>query len=155
MKRNTTRFLLVLLMMLSLCFLCTACEGDTESVESTKSSTISPQKNPNEGRGDIVSEVTVNEVGLYEGFWISEITDQYDYILFDAEGNWYLCSGVDTIDEGYLWYDQESDTTYIYSSMAGAADGGSLELEGARLYITTLGYFNNIDAVVGQDDYTG
>ena len=98
MKRNTTRFLLVLLMMLSLCFLCTACEGDTESVESTKSSTISPQKNPNEGRGDIVSEVTVNEVGLYEGFWISEITDQYDYISFDAEGNWYLCSGVDAID---------------------------------------------------------
>ena len=58
MKRNTTRFLLVLLMMLSLCFLCTACGGGAGSVESAESagsaesSTISPQDDPNEGLGD-------------------------------------------------------------------------------------------------------
>ena len=52
MKRNTTRFLLVLLMMLSLGFLCTACGGGAGSVESAESSTISPKDDPNEGLGD-------------------------------------------------------------------------------------------------------
>ena len=146
MKRNTTRFLLVLMMLLSLCFLCTACGGSDESVENSKSpesssSTISPQKNPNEGRGDIISEITADEAGLYKGFWLGTAGNQYD-IGIDEDGNWQLYSNGDVIDDGYLLYDTEGDTTYIYSYQTGAADGGWLELDGQQLYITTIGYFD-------------
>ena len=93
---------------------------------------------------------TVNEAGLYEGIWLGDVDNQYDYIEFDADGNWQLYSGDDAIDDGYLWYDAESDTTYIYSYQSSAIDGGYVEAEGDRLYITTLGYFNYGD---GMENY--
>lgn len=90
-----------------------------------------------------------NDFSMYEGIWMSEVTNQYDHIAFNADGSWNLCSGVDVIDEGYLWYDPECDTTYIHSNPVGAADGGQVELDGNRLYITTLGYF---EKVLDEDD---
>lgn len=157
MKQKMTKFLLLMLA-LALCLGVTACGGDTESAQSVKSaeySMISPEDDPSEGLDGDVSEVRVKDAGLYEGFWMSEITDQYDYIVFDADGNWSLCMGVDAIDEGFLWYDQESDGTYLRSNLTGAADGGRVELDGSQLYIATLGYFNNADAGGGQGVYTG
>ena len=109
MKSNTKRFLLM--MSLSLCFLCTACGGSAENVKNVKSSAIHPQDDPGEGLGDdfternedtgnedAVKEDTVNECSLYEGLWLSEITDEYDYLEFDADGNWqlYYCGSVMT-----------------------------------------------------------
>ena len=158
MKRNTTSFLLMLLMMLSLCFLCTACGKDaksadsaesvnhTENVDRAESNTISPENDLNEGLGGdfpIYNEDNGNEVSWYGGLWLSEVTDQYDYLSIDAVGNWQLYSDGNVIDEGYLWYDSEWDITYITSYQVGAADGGQVEMEGDQLYITTLGYFSN------------
>ena len=53
------------------------------------------------------------------------------------------------IDDGYLWYVQEEDTTYIYGYQVGTIDGGQVELEGERLNITTIGYFSHL---ASEDD---
>lgn len=152
MNQKTTRFLLVALTML-LCFLCTAC-GDSkisESVKRPESSTISPQNDPNEGLGgDMHNEDIVDEVGLYEGLWLSEVTDQYDYLEIDADGNWQLFSDGYVLDEGYLWYDPEWDTTFVYSTLDGFMDGGCIELEGDQIYIDVCGYFDYLDGRGGQ-----
>ncbi|MCI6886385.1 MAG: hypothetical protein MR868_03910 [Lachnospiraceae bacterium] len=155
MKRNATGFLLALLMLLSLCVLCTAC-GDAEIPESakhTESSTISPQDDPNEGLGGdlpVRNEDIVDETGLYEGLWLSEVTDQYDYLEIDADGNWQLFSDGYVLDEGYLWYDPEWDTTFVYSTLDGFMDGGCIELEGDQIYIDICGYFDYPDGRNGQ-----
>lgn len=160
MKRNTKRFLLM--MSLSLCFLCTACGGSAESVKNVESSAIHPKDDPGEdlgddftepnediGNGDAVNEDTVNECSLYEGLWLSEITDEYDYLEFDADGNWqlYYCGSV--MDEGYLWYDVELDTTFVYSYLGSAIEGNPAVLDGEQLYITDLGHFS---LIVSDDD---
>lgn len=160
MKSNTKRFLLM--MSLSLCFLCTACGGSAENVKNVKSSAIHPQDDPGEGLGDdfternedtgnedAVKEDTVNECSLYEGLWLSEITDEYDYLEFDADGNWqlYYCGSV--MDEGYLWYDVELDTTFVYSYLGSAIEGNPAVLDGEQLYITDLGHFS---LIVSDDD---
>ena len=154
MKRNTTVFLLALLMLL-LCILCTAC-GDAKNSESEKhtgSSTISSRDDPNEGLGgDLPAHNAdiVDEIGLYEGLWLSEITDQYDYLEIDADGNWQLFSDGYILDEGYLWYDPEWDTTYVYSTLDGFMDGGCIEMEGDQIYIDVCGYFDYLDGRGGQ-----
>lgn len=137
------RFLPAMLVLL-LCFSLAACGSDSGSAQSdtaypeNETTALSLEEsitksNPN----------TVKDVGSFEGFWMSEETDQYDFIVFDEDGNWSLCKGVDEIDKGYLYYDNETDATCLHSDMGGAADGGCIELEGSRLYITTLGYFKD------------
>ena len=152
MKRNTTRFLPVLMMLLSLCFLCTACG---EGAGNAESNTISPQDDSNEGLDDdfsVRNEDAVNEVGLYQGIWMSEATDQYDYIEFDADGNWQLYSDDNVMDEGYLWYDAELDTTFLNSYQGSAIEGNPAVLDGQQLYITDLGHFTYSN---GMDDDGG
>ena len=166
MKRKTTKFILTLMMLLSLCLLCTACAGDTEIVESTA---MSPQDDPGEGLGDIIpssddttaeeeglgdiipssDEITADEVGLYEGLWLSEEADQCDYLDINALGNWSLYFDGTVIDEGFLSYDAEEDTTYIYSNLGGAVDGDFIELDRDSLYIPTFGYFSHC---LSEDD---
>ena len=135
-----------LLLALVMCLSLAACDGNFGSVES---GTISSQNN----RSDtpVSNEDTVNEVSMYEGLWLCEVTDQYDYLQFDVDGNWQLYQGGNVIDEGYLQYDPEDNTTYICSNLDGAIGGGSVELEDDdRLYITTAGDFNYLDGRGGQ-----
>ena len=147
MKRNIARFLPVLLL-LSLCLLCTACSGGGGSVDG--GATI-PQEDPNEGWGDDFptdNEVTVDETGLFEGIWLSGADNPYDYIEFDDVGNWQLYTAGDVMDDGYLWYDQDEDTTYIYSYQNSDVDGGMVLLDDDELYVTTLGSFTYGDGMV-------
>lgn len=161
MKQKMTKFLLLMLA-LALCLGVTACGGDSESAESTKSaesSTLSPEDDPNEGLGggDPVAEPVVDdaplEVGLYEGIWISDPGDNlYDniYIEFDGEGNWKLYSAGEVKDEGYIWYDLDSDSTFLTSYYTGALDGGQLQTGGDWLYIDTCGSFTYCAAEDGN-----
>lgn len=97
-----------------------------------------------------------SEFGIYEGLWLSDEDNQYDgmYIEFDREGNWQLYSGGDVIDQGYLYILEgdvlEGDGTYICSYQGGAIEGGYVEVEGDRLYIDTVGYFDYLDGRDGQ-----
>ena len=59
-----------------LCLLCTACGGDP-----------SLQDDPNGGLGGGVSEDTVNDFSDFEGIWLGEANNDYDYMEFDADGN--------------------------------------------------------------------
>lgn len=149
MRQKTTKLLLV--MMVLLCFLCTACGGNSESVEnveSTENSTLSPQDDPNEGLGGDVpalNEDTVNDFSMYEGIWLGEANNEYDYIEFDADGNWQLYLTGDVVDEGYLRYEPEWEAVYAYSSLDDS--GSRVALENGQLYITSFGYFNYGDGM--------
>ena len=144
MKQKTTRLLLVMIVLL--CFLCTACGGGSESVENvenTENSTLSPQNDPNEGLdGDVpvLNEDTANDFSMYEGIWLGEANNDYDYIEFDSEGNWQLYLADDVVDEGYLRYEPEWEAVYAYSSLDDS--GSRAALENGQLYITSFGYFN-------------
>ncbi|MGN1307638.1 MAG: hypothetical protein ACI4V3_08220 [Faecousia sp.] len=106
--------------------------------------------------------VIYDDFSMYEGIWIGGEETLYDniYIEFDGEGNWQLYSEGNVRDEGYL-YVLEGDGTYLYSYESGAIDGGYIELDGDRLYISTLGYLSRFvseedlyyDGDGGDDDY--
>ena len=53
------------------------------------------------------------------------------------------------MDEGYLWYDVELDTTFINSYLGSAIEGNPAVLDGEQLYITDLGHFS---LIVSDDD---
>ena len=93
------------------------------------------------------------DFSAYEGTWLGDADDTQSvtYIEFNGEGIWQLYSDGESIDQGYLWYDSEDEAVYIHSDLGGAADGGRVELEGDRLYITTLGYFTHIVSEEDQD----
>ena len=80
MKRKKSYLLAGLVLLLFL--LCTAC-GNTEEQ-------IAPQDDPNEGLGGGVSEDTVNDFSDFEGIWLGEANNDYDYMEFDADGNYSL-----------------------------------------------------------------
>ena len=136
MKRRIARLLAVL--MLALCLLCTACGGTGE--------TVSPQDDPNEGLGGGFSEDAVNDFSEFEGTWLGEANNDYDYIEIDADGDWTLWYGEDIADYGYLRYEPEWGGVYAYSSVDDS--GGRLVVQDdGRLYSTVFGYFNYGDGM--------
>lgn len=151
MKRKTTRFLLVTLTVL-LCFLCAACSGDSkieESVKHTESTTKSPKNDPNKGLGSGdpgSNEDTENDFSMYEGVWLGDEDNLFDdiYIEFDREGYWWLYLSCELADEGFLVYEPVGDYVYVDGVLDSTIEGGQVELEGDRLYITTLGYFSHL-----------
>lgn len=143
MRQKSTKFLLVMLALL--CFLCTACAGNTGGAED---GTMAPQGAPDEGLGGDVpalNEDTVNDFSMYEGIWLGDADNQYDYIEFDLEGNWQLYLAGDVVDEGYLRYEPEWESVYAYSSLDDS--GSRVALENGQLYITSFGYFNYGDGM--------
>ena len=87
----------------------------------------------------------------YEGLWLCEITDECDYLEFDANGNWQLRFDGDVIDEGYLWYSEEQgQAIYICSKWGSNIDGDRVDLQGDRLWFSTCGYFDYLDGRGGQ-----
>lgn len=138
MKRNVAIILPVLLTMLSLCFICTSCAGGAGAV----SGTISQQGDSDESLSDDYSRLNDDDYSLYTGIWVSDENDRYDFIDIDAEGDWQLYSDGDVIDEGYLWYKPEDNITHVYSHRTSEADDGYADLDGDRLYISTLGSFS-------------
>ena len=89
-----------------LCLLCTACGGDP-----------SLQDDPNDGLGGGVSEDTVNDFSDFEGIWLGEANNDYDYMEFDADGNWTLYLSGEAVDGGYLRYEPEWEAIYAYSDL--------------------------------------
>lgn len=94
----------------------------------------------------VVDETPSVDFSVYEGAWIADEDNLYPsiFITFDLEGNWQLYSGSDLMDEGYL-YISEGDGIYVYSYNTGALDGGCVEMEDGRLYISTAGHFTHVD----------
>lgn len=81
-----------------------------------------------------------------EGRWYCPTVDPYQYIEFDAKGNWKLYfDECNVADSGHLRYVPEEDVIYICSDVGGAMDGSYyIEVEGETLYISA-GYLFSYD----------
>ena len=112
-----------------LCLLCTACGGDS-----------SLQDDPNDGLGGGVSEDTVNDFSDFEGIWLGEANNDYDYMEFDSDGNWTLYLSGEAVDGGYLRYEPEWEAIYAYSDLDDS--GSRIAMEDGQLYCAAYGYFN-------------
>lgn len=130
MKRKKPYLLAGLVLLLFL--LCTAC-GNAEGQ-------IAPQDDPNEGLGGGFNEDTVNDFSSFEGIWLGEANNEYDYIEFDADGNWQLYLTGDVVDDGYLRYEPEWEAIYAYSNLDDS--GSRIAMEDGQLYSAAYGYFN-------------
>lgn len=88
---------------------------------------------------------------MYEGVWLGDADNLYDdiYIEFNREGYWRLYLSGEMADEGFLLYAPVRDYVYVDGVQDSTIEGGRVELEGDRLYITTLGYFRHL---VSEDD---
>ena len=112
-----------------LCLLCTACGGEP-----------SVQDDPDDGLGGGISEDTVNDFSDFEGIWLGEANNDYDYMEFDSDGNWTLYLSGEAVDEGYLRYEPEWEAIYAYSALDDS--GSRIALEDGQLYCAAYGYFN-------------
>ena len=145
MKKKCTTILMMLMLARGLCHSCggetaeTAGMGEMEEI-------VSPQDDPNEGLGGDLNEDTVNDFSDFEGIWLGETDNDYDYLEIDAEGNWTLYLGGDVIADGYLQYEPEWESIYAYNYQDGSGGRFALEDSG-RLYISTYGYFNYGDGM--------
>ena len=134
MKRRITYLLAVL----ALCLFCTAC-GSGETAPDDPDDGL--------GGGEPVSEDAADgDFSVYEGIWLAEVNNEYDYLEIAADGSWSLCIGNDVVADGYLQYEPEWESIYAYNNQDGS--GGRFALEdGGRLYISTYGYFNFADGM--------
>ena len=130
MKRKKPTLFAGLVLLIFL--LCTAC-GNTEE-------RIDLQDDPSEGLGGGVSEDTVNDFSGFEGIWLGEANNDYDYMEFDAEGNWTLYLSGEAVDDGYLRYEPEWEAIYAYSNTDDS--GSQIAMEDGQLYCAAYGYFN-------------
>lgn len=90
--------------------------------------------------GQAYHEDMDNDFSMYAGIWLGAANNNYDYIDFDDEGNWWLYAGDEVVDEGWLQYEPEWEGVYAYSSLDGG--GSRVVWEGDQLYITSFGYFH-------------
>lgn len=90
-----------------------------------------------------------DKISMYVGVWLSDEDNQYDdaYIEFGWYGYWTLYAAGELVDEGSIRFEPEGDYLYSDSYNDSAIDGSRIELEGDRIYINTLGYFNNADGM--------
>lgn len=150
MKQKVTGILVVV--MAFFCFICTACGVQTEDAKPA----AALQQEANEGLGgDGPShEDRAHDVSRYEGIWLGDAGNQYDYIQFTGEGYWQLYRNGTVVDKGYLRYEPEYEAIYAYSHID--RSGGRVVLQEGRLYITTMGYFNDGDDMTyywcGEED---
>ena len=85
-------------MLLTISLVCMACgstqetaalpDDANESIQDDKDENL--QNDPNDGLGGDLSEDTVNDFSGFEGIWLGEANNNYDYMEFDSEGNWTL-----------------------------------------------------------------
>ena len=96
MKKKMPYVLAGILLMISLvCMACgstqeaTALPDDAnESIQDEEDEDL--QNDPNDGLGGDLNEDTVNDFSGFEGIWLGEANNDYDYMEFDSEGNWTL-----------------------------------------------------------------
>ena len=141
--RNSKK-LLSLALALILCLSLSAC-GSTPSL----------QDDDNDGLGGDLTEDTVNDFSDFEGTWLGEENNEYDYITLDADGNWFLYLDGNIVFDGYLQYEPEWESIYAYNYQDGSGGRFMLEDDG-RLYISTYGYFisdEDMKSINNNDDY--
>lgn len=149
MKKPRTTILMMMLSILVLLF--TACgveETEIETMEDTEDveEMVSSEDDTNEVLSDNFNEDTVNDFSDFEGIWLGESNNDYDYLEIDAEGNWSLYLSDDVVADGYLKYEPEWESIYAYNYQDGS--GGRFVLEdNGQLYISTYGYFNYGDGM--------
>lgn len=149
MKKPRTTILMMMLSILVLLF--TACgveETEIETMEDTEDveEMVSSEDDTNEGLSDNFNEDTVNDFSDFEGIWLGESNNDYDYLEIDDEGNWSLYLSDDVVADGYLKYEPEWESIYAYNYQDGS--GGRFVLEdNGQLYISTYGYFNYGDGM--------
>ena len=68
------------------------------------------------------------------------MNNDYDYMEFDADGNWTLYLSGEAVDGGYLRYEPEWEAIYAYSDLDDS--GSRIAMEDGRLYCAAYGYFN-------------
>ncbi|MGN0404586.1 MAG: hypothetical protein ACI4F1_05145 [Bariatricus sp.] len=100
-------------------------------------------------RGD-ASGLSKDDYSVYQGVWLCDTDSQFDFIDINAEGDWEIYSNGDVIDEGYFWYIPEDDVTYVYSHVDEDVDDGYVELDGAQLYISTIGSFHCLGRSISE-----
>ena len=140
MKKKRTAILMMMLSILVLLF--TACGEETEETAGMgdMEEMVSPQDDPNEGLGGDLNEDTVNDFSSFEGIWLGDSGNDYDYLEIDAEGNWTLYLSGEVMDEGYLRYEPEWEAIYAYSNRDDS--GSRIAMEEGQLYSAAYGYFN-------------
>ena len=146
MKKKMTYVLAGMLLTVSL--VCMACgstqettalpEDADESLQEDGSENL--QNDPNDGLGGDLNEDTVNDFSGFEGIWLGEANNDYDYMEFDGEGNWTLYLSGEVMDEGYLRYEPEWEAIYAYSNRDDS--GSRIAMEEGQLYSAAYGYFN-------------
>ena len=153
--------LLSLVIAAAVCLSLTACSSVSEEANSINSSSDnSDGLFDNTPNAEPPEDAVYYDYSMYEGLWLSDDNNMYPdtYILFTKQGSWQLTKDGDTIDEGYIWY-EESDgsiTNHVTSELGGAIDGGYITIDGDRINITTCGDFNYLDGRNGewQSDYS-
>lgn len=146
MKKKMPYVLAGILLMISLvCMACgstqeaTALPDDAnESIQDEEDEDL--QNDPNDGLGGDLNEDTVNDFSGFEGIWLGEANNDYDYMEFDSEGNWTLYLSGEVMDEGYLRYEPEWEAIYAYSNRDDS--GSRIAMEEGQLYSAAYGYFN-------------
>ena len=142
--------LLSLVIAAAVCLSLTACSSVSEEANSINSSSDnSDGLFDNTPDAEPPEDAVYSDYSMYEGLWLSADNNLYPdtYILFTKQGSWQLTKDGDTIDEGYIWY-EESDgniATHVTSELGGAIDGGYITIDGDRMNITTCGDFNRLN----------
>ena len=146
MKKKMPYVLAGILLMISL--MCMACgstqeatalpDDANESIQDEEDEDL--QNDPNDGLGGDLNEDTVNDFSGFEGIWLGEANNDYDYMEFDGEGNWTLYLSGEVMDEGYLRYEPEWEAIYAYSNRDDS--GSRIAMEEGQLYSAAYGYFN-------------
>ena len=146
MKKKMPYVLAGILLMISL--MCMACgstqeatalpDDANESIQDEEDEDL--QNDPNDGLGGDLNEDTVNDFSGFEGIWLGEANNDYDYMEFDSEGNWTLYLSGEVMDEGYLRYEPEWEAIYAYSNRDDS--GSRIAMEEGQLYSAAYGYFN-------------
>ena len=146
MKKKMPYVLAGILLMISLvCMACgstqeaTALPDDAnESIQDEEDEDL--ENDPNDGLGGDLNEDTVNDFSGFEGIWLGDANNDYDYMEFDSEGNWTLYLSGEVMDEGYLRYEPEWEAIYAYSNRDDS--GSRIAMEEGQLYSAAYGYFN-------------
>lgn len=142
-QKNNRTLLLALLLALSL--MLSACGGGTDDGGSDvpDDDGLGGGTEMNNGGSE---DAANGDFSVYEGIWLAEANNEYDYLEIAADGSWSLYIGNDVIADGYLQYEPEWESIYAYNDQDGS--GGRFALEdGGRLYISTYGYFNFADGM--------
>ena len=141
------KMVLCLLMAGLMLSLCASCSQETPVDESSDvdESSLSLQDDPSDGLGGDLDEDAMNDLSGYEGIWLGDANNDYDYMEIDADGNWTLYLAGDVVADGTLIYEPDWAGVYAYNN----SDGTEVrtELENGQLYHAEYGYFNYGDGM--------